>query len=128
MIDFANKAIVLDNRLFNFRTLRTQHKPQYYQDYQNLYLRSQHHPQELTSSDPKPMELDATQRFRVRDRTEEEKWRRNNECYCCGKTGRYVASCPTKRLNQDWKPYRATGVMLEEVPTEDGAGKEDPQE
>jgi hypothetical protein len=27
MIDFANKAITLDNRLFNFRTLRTRNEP-----------------------------------------------------------------------------------------------------
>jgi hypothetical protein len=54
MIDFANRAIVLDNRLFNFRTLRTQHKPQYYQ---NLHPRAPQ--QESASSDPEPMELDA---------------------------------------------------------------------
>jgi hypothetical protein len=73
MIDFANRAIALDNRLFNFRTLQTQHEPQYYQDYQNLYPRSQYYLQELTSLDPKPIDLDATQRFRVKDRVEEEK-------------------------------------------------------
>jgi hypothetical protein len=67
------------------------HEPQYYQDYQNLHPRSQYHPQELALSDPEPMELDATQRFRVRDRLEEGKRQRNNECYNCGKTGHYVA-------------------------------------
>jgi hypothetical protein len=91
VIDFANRAIVLDNRLFNFRTLRTRHKPQYYRDYQNVHPRSQYYPQELTSSDPKPMELDATWRFGVKDRAEEEQRRRNNEYYNCGKTGHYAA-------------------------------------
>jgi hypothetical protein len=55
MLDFANRAIALDNRLFNFRTLRTQHEPQYYQ---NLHPRTPQ--QESASSDPEPMELDAT--------------------------------------------------------------------
>jgi hypothetical protein len=74
MIDFANRAIALDNRLFNFRTLRTRHEPQYYRDYYTLHPRSQHYPQESTSLDPEPMELNTTQRFRVKDREEEEKW------------------------------------------------------
>jgi hypothetical protein len=74
------------------------------------------------------MELDATQRFRVKDRAEEEKWQRNNKCYNCGKTGHYAAQCPTRKLNQDWKPYRAAEAMLQEVSTEDRVGKEDPQE
>jgi hypothetical protein len=74
------------------------------------------------------MELDATQRFRVKHRVEEAKRRRNNECYSCGKIGHYAAQYPTRKPNQDRKPYRATEAMLEEVSTEDGAGKEDPQE
>jgi hypothetical protein len=50
-------------------------------------------------SDPTPMELDATQRPQGKDRMEEEKRRRNNECYNCGKSGHYSARCPMK------KPY-----------------------
>jgi hypothetical protein len=37
MIEFANRAIALDNRLFNFRTLRTRNEPQYYREYRNAY-------------------------------------------------------------------------------------------
>jgi hypothetical protein len=37
MIEFANKAVALDNRLFNFRTLRTRNEPQYYWEYGNAY-------------------------------------------------------------------------------------------
>jgi hypothetical protein len=58
MLDFANRAIALDNRLFNFRTLRTRHEPQYYQ---NLHPRAPQ--QESAPSDPEPMELDAIRRF-----------------------------------------------------------------
>jgi hypothetical protein len=68
MLDFANRAIALVNRLFNFRTLRTRHEPQYYQ---NLHPRAPQ--QESASSDPEPMELDATRRFQLKDRSEEEK-------------------------------------------------------
>jgi hypothetical protein len=109
MLDFANRAIALDNRLFNFRTLRTWHKPQYYQ---NLHPRVPQ--QESASSDPEPMELDAIRRFRLKDRSEEEKWWRNNECYNCGKTGHYAARCPTRKPNQDRRPYRAVEATLEE--------------
>jgi hypothetical protein len=45
------------------------------------------------------MELDATRRLKGKDRVEEEKRRRNNECYNCGKTGHYSARCPQH------KPY-----------------------
>jgi hypothetical protein len=96
MLDFANGAIALDNQLFNFRTLRTQHEPQYYQ---NLHPKAPQ--QESASLDPEPMELDAIQRFQLKDRYEEEKRRRNNECYNCGKMGHYTARCPTRKPNQD---------------------------
>jgi hypothetical protein len=56
MIDFANKAIALDNRLFNFRTLRTGNESQYYRDHQTGHSRNL----EPMLSDPTPMELDAT--------------------------------------------------------------------
>jgi hypothetical protein len=37
MMEFANRAIALDNRLFNVRTLRTRNEPQYYQEYGNTH-------------------------------------------------------------------------------------------
>jgi hypothetical protein len=123
MLDFANRAIALDNRLFNFRTLRTRHESQYYQ---NIYPRAPQ--QESASSDPEPMELYATQSFRLKDKSEEEKRRRNNECYNCGKMGHYAPRCPTRKLNQDQRPYRAIEAILEEQLAKEEAGKADPQE
>jgi hypothetical protein len=69
MTDFANKAITIDNCLFNFRTLRPRNEPQYYQEHQYVHPRNS----ELTTSDPIPMEIDATQKPRGKDRAEEEK-------------------------------------------------------
>lgn len=122
MIEFANRAIALDNRLFNFRTLRTRSEPQYYREYQKP------HQQEQALPDPEPMELDATRKFRFRNRVEEEKRRRNNECYNCGKTGHYAARCPTKKPNQHRRPYRAAEATYEEEQPEEQSGKETPQE
>jgi hypothetical protein len=74
------------------------------------------------------MELDVTQRFRFRNRIEEEKWRKNTECYNCGKTGHYAVQCPTKKPNQYRKTYRAAEATYEEEPLEDQSGKEELQE
>jgi hypothetical protein len=68
MTDFANKAIALDNQLFNFRTLRTRYEPQFHH---HPYTKGPNH--ESQPSDPKPMELDSTQRPRPRDKIEDEK-------------------------------------------------------
>jgi hypothetical protein len=100
MIEFANRGIALDNRLFNFYTLRTRNEPQYYQEYGNAYPKPLQHQQEPALLDPEPMALDATRRFQFRNRIEEEKQQKNNECYNCGKMGYYAAQCPTKRPNQ----------------------------
>jgi hypothetical protein len=73
MIGFANRAIALDNRLFNFRTLRTRNEPQYYREYGNTHPKPLQHQQELPLPDPEPMELDATRKFRFRNQIEQEK-------------------------------------------------------
>jgi hypothetical protein len=43
MIQFANKAIALDNRLFNLCILRTRNEPQYYREYGNTHLKLLQH-------------------------------------------------------------------------------------
>jgi hypothetical protein len=74
------------------------------------------------------MELDATRRGRPRDRTEEEKRRKNNECFNCGKTGHYAAKCPHKKPMGERRTYRAAEANIDEEQVEERAGKEDPQE
>jgi hypothetical protein len=56
IIDFANKAIALNNCLFNFQTLRTRNEPQYYRDHQTRHS----HNLEPMLLNPTPMELDTT--------------------------------------------------------------------
>jgi hypothetical protein len=104
MIEFANRAIALDNRLFNFCTLRTRNEPQYYREYGNAHPKPLQHQQEPALPDPEPMELDATRRFRFRNRIEE------------------------KKPNQYRKTYRAAEATYEEEPLEDQSGKEELQE
>jgi hypothetical protein len=43
MTEFVNKAIALDNRLFNFHILRTRNELQYYREYQNTYQKPLQH-------------------------------------------------------------------------------------
>jgi hypothetical protein len=59
---------------------------------------------------------------------EEEKRKRNNECYNYGKTGYFSACCPTKKPYYTRKTYRAAEATVSEDLHEEGLGKEDPQE
>jgi hypothetical protein len=68
------------------------------------------------------MELDSTQRPRTRDKIEDEKCKRNNECFKCGKMGYYAAKYPSRR------PYQAAETTLAEEVIWEEAGKEDPEE
>jgi hypothetical protein len=80
MTDFANKAIALDNRLFNFNTLRKRYEPQFHH---HPYTKGPNYQSRL--SDPEPMELDSTRRPRPRDKIEDEKRKRNNNISTAGK-------------------------------------------
>jgi hypothetical protein len=117
MTAFANKAIALDNQRFNFQTLRTTYKPQFHH---HPYTKGPNH--ESRPSNLEPMELDSTWRPRPRDKIEDEKRKRNNKCFNCGKMGYYAAKCPSRR------PYRAAETMLTEEVIREEVGKEDPQE
>jgi hypothetical protein len=74
------------------------------------------------------MELDTTQRPRGKDRIEEEKRRRNNEYYNCGKSGHYSTYCPMKKPYYDRRTYWVAKATVGESSAEDELGKEDPQE
>jgi hypothetical protein len=70
--NYVNKSIALDNRLFNFCTLRTWNENQYYCEFWDIHV-SYPHPHEPSMSDPTPMELNATQKPQGKDQIEEEK-------------------------------------------------------
>jgi hypothetical protein len=74
------------------------------------------------------MEPDATRRSRGKDRVEEEKRRRNNQCFNCGKTGYFLARCLNKKPYSPRRTYKAAEAMMNEEAQEDDSGKEDPQE
>jgi hypothetical protein len=74
------------------------------------------------------MELDATYKPRGKDRMEEEKRRRNNKCYNCGRTGHFSTHCPTKKPYFNRKTYRVAEANLTKETHEEESGKEDPQE
>jgi hypothetical protein len=74
------------------------------------------------------MELDATQRPQGKDRMEEEKRRRNKECYNCGNSGHYSACYPMKKPYYDRRTYRAAEATVGEASAEEESGKEDPGE
>jgi hypothetical protein len=139
MIEFANKAIALDNRLYNFRTLRTRNEPQFW-EHQAPRHQQQAPQHEQRLPDPDPMELDATRRFPYRNQAEMNRRRKNGQCFNCGKMGHYSSQCPNKkpgpfRSNQFRRPFRASEVTYEDEHERrqygdelEEAGKDQPQE
>jgi hypothetical protein len=98
-----------------------------YWEFWDTYV-SYPHMHESPMSDPTPMELDATRRSGGKDQVEEEKRRRNNECFNCRKTGHFSAHCPNKKPYPPRRTYKAAEAMMNEEAQQDDSGKEDPQE
>jgi hypothetical protein len=59
---------------------------------------------------------------------EEEKQKRNQEYYNCGKTGHFSTHCPNKKTHMSKRHYRAAEATISEDLNEEDSGKEDPQE
>lgn len=127
MTDYANRAIALDNRLYNFRTLRTRNEPQYYQQHPSPKPEAQ-------LPDPDPMELDATRRYKSNQyQPGGYRPRPRGNCYNCGKPGHFQQDCKTPRnptRNTTWrKPYRAAEASYEDEEEQyEPSGKEHPRE
>jgi hypothetical protein len=135
LIEFANKAIALDNRLYNFRTLRPRNEPQFWE---HQTPRNQQHASqpEQRLPDPDPMELDATRRFPYKNQAEISRRRKNGQCFNCGQMGHYSSQCPNRKPSQFRRPYRASEVTYEDEhegrqygdELQEEAGKDQPQE
>jgi hypothetical protein len=59
---------------------------------------------------------------------EEEKRRRNNECYNCWKSSHYSPHYPMKKPYYDRRTYWVAEATVGEASVEDISGKEDPCE
>jgi hypothetical protein len=66
------------------------------------------------------MELDSTHRPKPTDRAEDDRKKRNNECFNCGRIGHYATKYPNKRV------YYAAETTLAEEELREILGKEGP--
>jgi Retrotransposon gag protein/Zinc knuckle len=130
--EYANKAIEIDNRLYNIRARHT--KGNLRPGYTHI-LPHHEKPRETTLPDPEPMDLDATRRYRFAGRIAKPKGARfpfTEGCFNCGEKGHIVKECP-KPKKPYRRPYRAAEATYEEQleeskETDEPAGNDHPRE
>ena len=149
LLDYAHKAISLDNKLYNYRTAhklgeRKTNDPYRSLDHQRSLADSHpqpqiHHNKSFADPDPygpKPMDidLDATRSKRFYKLSEKERQRRIKErlCFTCGKPGHVTSEC-YKNKNKSSAGYRkgykvSEASMDNDSDTDSESGKEEVQD
>jgi hypothetical protein len=141
IVNYANKAIEIDNRLYNIRARHTKGNPRYGSSLsQPLHPTTERKEAATGLPDPEPMDLDATRRYRFASRPGNRPTGTNRTplgpCYNCGKKGHMIRDCPTPKKPQYRRPYRAAEATYEEYnepeaepePAEPQSGNGHPQD
>jgi hypothetical protein len=127
--DFANKAILLDNRLFNFRMMQKKVNPWTTEIRRTTTFPSERRTPRLP--DPEPMDLDATRRPMFKKLSDDERNRRIKErlCFICADSGHGSRNCPKRQgPTRNTTSYRVAEVDMDENEEHHESGKDNPQE